>query len=49
LDKIKVIITIGYWAHARHKFEQALENDPVPARYAMLKIQELYAIERKAT
>ena len=49
LDKIKGIITIGCWAHARRKFEQALENDPVPARYAMLKIQELYAIERKAT
>jgi transposase len=49
LDNIKGIITIGCWAHARRKFEQALENDPVPARYAMLKIQELYAIERKAT
>jgi transposase len=49
LDKIKGITTIGCWAHARRKFEQALENDPVPARYAMLKIQELYAIERKAT
>ena len=49
LDKIKGITTIGCWAHARRKFEQALENDPAPARYAMLKIQELYAIERKAT
>jgi transposase len=49
LDNIKGIVTIGCWAHARRKFEQALENDPVPARYAMLKIQELYAIERKAT
>jgi transposase len=49
LDNIKGIITIGCWAHARRKFEQALENDPLPARYAMLKIQELYAIERKAT
>ena len=49
LDKIKGITTIGCWAHARRKFEQALENDPLPARYAMLKIQELYAIERKAT
>jgi len=49
LDKIKGIITIGCWAHARRKFEQALENDPLPARYAMLKIQELYAIERKAS
>ena len=36
LDNIKGIITIGCWAHARRKFEQALENDPVPARYAML-------------
>jgi transposase len=49
LDNIKGIVTIGCWAHARRKFEQALENDPVPARYAMLKIQELYAVERKAT
>ena len=49
LDNIKGIITIGCWAHARRKFEQALENDPVPARYAMLIIQELYAIERRAT
>jgi len=49
LDNIKGIITIGCWAHARRKFEQALENDPVPARHALMEIQKLYAIERKAT
>ena len=49
LDNIKGIITIGCWAHARRKFEQALENDPEQARYALLEIQKLYAIERKAT
>jgi len=49
LDNIKGIINIGCWAHAHRKFEQALENDPVPVRYVMLKIQEIYAIERKAT
>ena len=49
LDKIKGIITIGCWAHARRKFEQALVNDPELARYALLEIQKLYAIERRAT
>ncbi|MEI7502401.1 MAG: IS66 family transposase [Paludibacter sp.] len=49
LEKVKGIITIGCWAHARRKFEQALGNDPQLAQYALLKIQELYDIERLAT
>ncbi len=49
LEKVKGIITIGCWAHARRKFEQALGNDPKLAGYALLKIQELYEIERRAT
>ena len=49
LDNTKGVITIGCWAHARRKFEQALENDPNTARYALLEIQKLYAIERRAT
>ncbi len=48
LEKVKGIITIGCWAHARRKFEQALGNDPALAQYALLKIQELYDIERLA-
>jgi hypothetical protein len=49
LDNIKGIITIGCWTHARRKFEQALGNDSELATYALTKIKELYAIERKAT
>jgi transposase len=49
LDNIKGIMTIGCWAHARRKFEQALGNDSELATYALLKIKELYAIERKAS
>ncbi len=32
-------------AHARRKFEHALENDRPRAEYALLKIQQLYQIE----
>ena len=35
-------------AHARRYFEKALDDDPDRARYAMSKIQALYAIEREA-
>ena len=49
LDNTKGVITIGCWAHARRKFEQAQDNDPELARYALLEIQKLYAIERRAT
>lgn len=49
LDNIKGVITIGCWAHARRKFEQALDNDPVRANYALAQIKKLYDIERYAT
>jgi transposase len=35
-------------AHARRKFEQALDEDKVRAEYVLQQIQKLYAIERKA-
>ena len=35
-------------AHARRKFEQALDDDKVRAEYVLQQIQKLYAIERKA-
>lgn len=40
------ITHLGCMAHARRKFEQALTNDRKRADYAMLRFQELYAIER---
>jgi transposase len=49
LDNIKGIMTVGCWAHARRKFEAALGNDSDLASYALSKIGELYAIERRAT
>jgi transposase len=36
-------------AHARRKFIEAEQNDAVRSRYALEQIQQLYAIERKAT
>jgi len=42
-------ITVSHcMAHARRKFEQALENDRERATYVMTEIQKLYAIERRA-
>jgi hypothetical protein len=35
-------------AHARRKFETALDNDKVRAGYVLTKIQALYSTERKA-
>ena len=35
-------------AHARRKFEQALDDDKVRAEYVLQEMQKLYAIERKA-
>jgi len=49
LDNIKGVITIGCWAHARRKFEQALDNGPVRANYALAEIKKLYDVEREAT
>lgn len=38
----------GCWAHARRKFDQALETDPLRANEMLALIAELYIIERKA-
>lgn len=40
------ITLLGCMAHARRKFEQALENDREGAEHAMGIIRQLYAIER---
>lgn len=40
------ITHIACMAHARRKFEQALENDPERAKYALVEIQKLYTLER---
>ncbi len=46
-EKNLEIILLSCMAHIRRYFEKALSNDP-RAEYAMMKIQELYAIERKS-
>ncbi len=38
----------GCWAHARRKFEQALETDPLRANKMLALIGELFVIEQKA-
>lgn len=48
LGKKKDITHLACWAHARREFEKALQNDPERAKKALLMIQQLYAIERKA-
>lgn len=42
------VLLLGCWAHARRKFEAALDNDPGRAEYALGMIRQLYAIERQA-
>lgn len=42
------VLLLGCWAHARRKFEQALQNDSVKATYALKQIQQLYLLEREA-
>jgi transposase len=44
----KTITLLHCMAHARRKFEQALDEDKVRAEYVLQQIQKLYAIERKA-
>jgi transposase len=41
------ITALACMAHARRKFEQALNNDKARAEFALEKIRDLYAIERK--
>ena len=38
----------GCWAHARHKFEEALESEPLGANHALVTIGQLYAVESDA-
>jgi transposase len=42
------IVLVGCLAHARRKFEQALDNDAKRAEKVLLWMQELYALERQA-
>ncbi|MBM6891499.1 transposase, partial [Bacteroides caecigallinarum] len=46
LEKIKGIIVIYCWAHARRYFERALKHDKARAEYAMTIIGMLYDVER---
>ncbi len=48
LAPAKQITHLACFAHARRKFENALNNDPKRANEAMLMIQDLYDIERTA-
>jgi transposase len=41
------ITLLACMAHARRKFEQAIDNDADRANHALLEIQKLYKIERK--
>src|SRR5690606_21095353 len=44
----KDIIHLACWAHARREFEKALQNDRARAEKALMMIQKLYKIERRA-
>ena len=44
----KNVVHLACWAHARREFERALDNDKVRAEKALLMIQRLYAVERRA-
>src|SRR5690606_21336524 len=46
--KKKEVTHLACWAHSRREFEKALDNDKTRAEKALLLIQKLYAIERKA-
>jgi anti-sigma-K factor RskA len=39
---------VGCLAHARRKFEQALDNDKARAEKVLLWMKDLYALEREA-
>jgi len=41
-------LMLGCWAHARRKFDEALQENEKLAKEAMLQIQSLYALEREA-
>ena len=42
------VVPVACWAHARRKFEKSLDYNQQKASLVMLKIQELYQIERNA-
>lgn len=42
------IIHLSCWSHARREFERALASDSERAEKALIQIQQLYAVERKA-
>jgi transposase len=42
------VVALGCWAHARRNFEKALNYNKEKATVVLLKIQQLYAIEREA-
>ena len=46
--KKRDVTHLACWAHARREFERALDNDKARAEKALLQIQQLYAIERRA-
>lgn len=46
MAKNQDVIHIGCMAHARRKFEAALDNDAQRANHALVEIQKLYAMER---
>ena len=47
--KRKDVTHLACWAHARREFERALDNDKTKAQKALSMIQQLYAVERKAS
>lgn len=47
-DQIEHITLVACMAHIRRKFEKALDNDQQRASEVLTKMQDLYAIERKA-
>ena len=42
------VVHLACWAHARRKFEKAMDNDAKRAGMALAYIQKLYGIEREA-
>jgi transposase len=46
--KKKEVTHLACWAHARREFEKALDNDRPRAKRALLMVQQLYAVERRA-
>ena len=44
----KQVAHLACWAHARREFERAMDNDGPRAQRALLMVQQLYAVERRA-